>query len=123
MHRDMDLVRQILIALDAYEHGFAPPDFTVVGYDQETIGHHVWLMQQGGLVTATPMTAFGDTSPIAVPRALTWAGHDFLAAVQNETVWRKVKAQLKDKSLTLPFALIQALALKTLAHLAGLDHP
>ena len=36
---------------------------TIAGYEQEVIEHHVWLMQQGGLVTALITTAIGDGSP------------------------------------------------------------
>lgn len=120
MKRDMDLIRRILLAMEAYEHGFVPATFTVEGYDQEVIGHHVWLMAQGHLITAAITTAHGDGSPVALPATITWAGHDFLAAVRNDTVWRKVKAVLKDRGLSLPFALLQDLALKILAAHVGL---
>jgi hypothetical protein len=122
MHRDMDLVRQILLAMEAYEHGFAAARFTIAGYDQEIIGHHVWLMAQGQLITAAPVTAQGDLSPIALPEAITWAGHDFLDAVRDDQVWSTVKAVQRDKGLTLPFALLQDLALKILAAHVGLPH-
>jgi len=120
MTRDMDLVRQILLAMAACEHGFAPDPLTIVGYDQETVGHHVWLMEQGGLVTAAQITAQEDPSPTALPESITWDGHEFLDAVGNETVWVKLKAELKDRGLTLPFSLLQDLAVKIAAKLAGL---
>jgi hypothetical protein len=118
--RNIDLVRAILLALEAHESGFAPDPFTVAGYDQETIQHHVWLMAQGDLVTAHDVTAQGDASPVALPGSITWAGHDFLDTVRNDKVWRKLKAELKDRGLSLPFSLLQALALKIAASLAGL---
>ncbi len=120
MKRDMDLVRQILIAMEAYEHGFPPADFTIAGYTQEVIGHHVWLMEQAHLITALVSTAYGDQSPNALPVTITWAGHDFLAAVRNDTVWAKVKTQLKDRGVALPFTLLQDLAIKILAAHIGL---
>lgn len=120
MKRDLDLVRKILLALEAHAHGFAPAPFTVVGYDDETIGHHVWLLRQGGLLTAAVVVAQGDASPTAIPEALTWAGHEFLDSVRNETVWRKLKAVMKDKGLTLPFSVMQTLALRILEKMAGL---
>jgi len=120
MKRDMDLVRKILLALEAYEHGWAPSEFTIAGYDQEVIGHHVWLMEQGDLLTASDTTVQRDGSPVALPGTITWAGHDFLAAVRNETVWAKLKIVLKDKGLSLPFALLQELALKILKGQIGL---
>lgn len=120
MKRDLKLVRLILLAMEHHAHGFAPPDLTVAGYDPDTIGHHVWLMQQGGLVTAVSVVAQGDESPTAIPGSITWKGHDFVASVRNDTVWRKVLAVMKDKGLTLPFSVVQELALKFAKELAGL---
>jgi Hypothetical protein (DUF2513) len=92
--------------------------FTVDGYDPDVIGHHVYLMKDGKLITGVDTTAYG--SPIAVPVMITWAGHGFLDATRNEKVWAKLKAELKDRGLTLPFSLLQDLALKIAASYAGL---
>jgi len=125
MKRNMDLVRAILLTMDQHEHGFAPPGFTIAGYDDEVIGHHVYLMGQGELLvtvtTTVTTTAFGGSSPVAMPITITWKGHDFLDAVRNETVWSKVKIQLKDRGISLPFTLLQDLALKILAAHIGLN--
>jgi|KBSMisStandDraft_5_1062788.scaffolds.fasta_scaffold52733_4 uncharacterized Zn-binding protein involved in type VI secretion len=120
MKRDMELVRKILLAMEADPHGFAADDFTIAGYGQEVIGHHVWLMEQGNLITASATTVQRDGSPVALPGTITWIGHDFLAVVRNDTVWAKVKVVLKDKGLSLPFTLLQELALKILAAHVGL---
>lgn len=120
MHRDMELVRKILLAMAAYQSGFAPAPFTVAGYDQDVVGHHIWLMEQGDLVTANDITCQGDSSPTALPGSITWKGHDFLETVRTEKVWLKVKAELKDRGVSLPFALIQELAIKIAAKAAGL---
>lgn len=117
----MELVRAILLAMEASPHGFAPQPFTVAGYDQDVIEHHVWLMAQGQLVTAEETTAMGDTSPVAVPFSITWSGHDFLDTVRNDRVWLKVKAELKDRAISLPFALLQELAIKITKSYVGLD--
>jgi hypothetical protein len=120
MKRDMDLVRKILLAMEADAAGFAPQGFTIAGYDQTVIGHHVWLMQQGQLLTAMESTTLGADSPTAIPLSISWAGHEFLDATRNEKVWSTVKTELKDRSISLPFSLLQALALKIAASLAGL---
>ena len=120
MYRDMELVRKILLAMAAHHSGFAPDAFTIPGYDQDVIGHHVWLMEQGDLVTATDMTVQGDASPTALAGSITWKGHDFLDSVRTEKIWLKVKAELKDRGVSLPFALIQELAIKFAAQAVGL---
>jgi Hypothetical protein (DUF2513) len=119
MKRDMELVRKILLAMEASAHGFAPPDLAIADYDQEVIGHHVWLMEQGDLVTAAATTVYSDLSPVALPATITWAGHNFLAAVRDETVWAKVKTVLKDRGLSLPFTVLQELAIKILTAQVG----
>jgi hypothetical protein len=48
----MDLVRKILLTMEADPHGFAPSPFIVEGYDEETTLHHAYLMAQGDLITA-----------------------------------------------------------------------
>lgn len=120
MKRDMDLVRAILLAMETHPHGFAPAGFTIKGYDDEVIGHHCWLMAQGHLITADEITTANDPSPHALPGAITWKGHEFLAVVRNDRVWRKVKTELKDRGLSLPFALVQELAIKIAGGLVGL---
>lgn len=91
MKRNMDLVRAILLAMEAHPTGYAPERFTIAGYDQDVIGHHIYLMAQGELVIAHDATTFGDASPIALPATITWKGHDFLDAVRNDTVSSKLK--------------------------------
>jgi len=120
MHRDMELVRKILLAMEAHASGFAPTPFTIAGYDQDVIGHHIWLMEQGQLITASDVTSQGDASPTALPGSITWKGHDFLNTVRTEKVWLKLKAEMKDKGVSLPFVLIQELAIKIAAKAAGL---
>jgi hypothetical protein len=93
----------------------------VPGYDQDTIGHHSWLMAQGGLVTACDVTVQRAPSPIALPESITWAGHEFLDTVRADTVWRRLPAELKDRAITVPFSLVQALATKIAKSLAGLE--
>jgi hypothetical protein len=119
--RDLELVRRILLALEAHPHGFAPEPFTVPGYDQDTIGHHIWLMAQGGLLTATVTTVQQAPSPIARPESIPWAGHECLDTVRADMVWRRRQAELKDRAIPLPFSRVQALATKIAKSLAGLE--
>ena len=120
MKRDMELVRKILFAMEASPAGFAPTPLIIDGYSEDVVGHHIYLMAQGDLVAADDVTAFQDDSPIALPVTITWHGHEFLDVVRNEKVWSKVKTELKDRGLTLPFSLLEQLAIKITAALAGL---
>jgi hypothetical protein len=116
MKRDMDLVRKILLAMEAGELG------PIAGYDQAVVGHHVWLMLQGHIIEAATSTTQGDAHPVALPIAITSEGHDFLDTVRDDTVWATVKAIQQDKEISLPFTLLQQLATKILAAHVGLGH-
>ena len=107
MRLDMDLVRTILLTL---ESGWQPPGGEMVnpeipGYDELTIDHHVHLMSQAGLVEAVEGDTLGDSFlSVAYATQLTWAGHQALASIRNETVWAKTKATVaKAGGATLPF--------------------
>jgi hypothetical protein len=121
MTRDMDLVRQILLTMARHERGYAPQPLTIDGYEQDTIGHHVWLMREGGLITAADDRVFQQPGPTAIAESVTWAGHDFLDAVRSDTVWSKVKVQMKERAVSLPFSLIQELAVKIARSIVNLD--
>lgn len=92
MQRDMDLVRNILIWIEAQEHarniGWK---IKVDGYNDEQVGYHCHLMNEAGLIVAADSTYFESLSPQAVPTCLTWAGHDFLDSVKDATLWAKAK--------------------------------
>jgi hypothetical protein len=114
MKRDMELVRRILLAMEAGELG------AIAGYDQTVVGHHVWLMAQGRLLEAATSTTQGDAHPVALPIAITWTGQDFLNTVRDEAVWARVKALQEERGLSLPFYLLLGVATKILAGQVGL---
>ena len=117
MQRDMDLVRKLLLWMESQEHGLNINwKIEIEGYTNEQIGYHAYLMDQAGLISANSTTYMESTSPSAMPMCLTWAGHDFLGSVRDDTIWAKVKTEvlrpaagasfpvliewLKDKALT-----------------------
>lgn len=91
MKRDMDLARKILLAVEEWE-GYPFPAQLVnqrleaEGYSFEQVNYHVWLLENGGLLVAAE--AGGD---VFAPCYLTWAGHEFLEAVRDDTRWNTVK--------------------------------
>jgi hypothetical protein len=96
MKRDMDLVRKILLAMESHEHGFAPQPFSVEGYDDEQVGHHVYLMGEASLINAADATHMQSKSPTAIPRSITWEGHEFLEAARKPAIWDAAKRKLAD---------------------------
>ena len=110
MKRDLDLVRKILLAMEEYEHGFAPRNFCVEGYSDEEVGFHAYLMDQAGLLETVEMTHQGSTSRKAIPRSITWFGYEFLEAARNQSVWEKAKARAQNAGLAMMFEVLKDLA-------------
>jgi hypothetical protein len=94
MKRDMDLIRAILLSVEEHEDGRAPRDLTVDGYSAEQIGYHNYLIGDAGLAKTADVTTRGSSGPMALVIHLTWAGHEFLDAARDDTVWSKTKARL-----------------------------
>ena len=119
MTRDMDLIRQILIEVDAHQDPMRPFHVQAAGYSPDQIAYHVKLLAEAGYVDAMNFTTHASFD--WRPQSLTWRGHEFLGAIRNDTVWQKLKAELKDRRLDAPLELVQQLASKLVASLLGLS--
>jgi hypothetical protein len=123
MHRDMDLVRRILMEIERQSVDSPNIDLRIDGYSGEEISYHVKIMYQAGLIEAID---FSSHDGIAwKPTSLTWEGHEFLDNARNETTWNKAKGILKDKGASASFDVMKDLLLKVATHyvtanLAGL---
>jgi len=110
MKRDLDLIRELLLQLEA-----APacswPELdelsATLERDTETVREHLLMLLDSGMLAGTLAEAdnYGDY-PIA--QRLTWQGHEFLA-LSRQTVWDKVKKRMADRALDLPFDAVLAL--------------
>lgn len=89
MQRDMDLVRTILLTLEAHESAFVVTDSLVItGYHTDLVIDHIVLMAEAGLVGVIAPATHGDDEQIRI----TWAGHEFLANARDDATWRKARS-------------------------------
>src|SRR5688500_16315619 len=94
MQRDMDLVRQILLAVEDHPNGFAPNDITIAGYTSEQISYHAHLMGEAGLLNVIDITTNDSTGPEGMIRSMTWLGHEFIEAAREPSRWNQAKQVL-----------------------------
>jgi hypothetical protein len=92
MQRNMDLVRMILTRLESSPEGWAPQDFGIQSFSTQEIGYHAHIMKQEGLIEATTTTHMRSSGPEALPRSLTWKGHEFLDLARDQDRWNRAKA-------------------------------
>lgn len=96
MKRDMDLVREILIAV---EEGNTNLDG--LPYDRDQINLHVELMKEHGLVDAVIVhDPDGAEHRILVcsVKCLTWEGRDFLERARKKSTWERAKKKCLEET-------------------------
>lgn len=92
MQRNMDLVRTILMRIEESPSGWAAQPFGIAGFTAEQVGYHAHIMMEDGLIEGVDVTHTGSKSPEALPRALTWKGHEFLDLARDQKRWNQAKS-------------------------------
>lgn len=95
MRRDMDLVRELLLRLEAKEIpagtqwflDMNDEELAIDGRTQDEVFYHLRLLLDAGFTE--PRGNQGMSS--FTYSGLTWAGHDFLDSVRDPKVWREAK--------------------------------
>lgn len=100
MKRDADLVRDILLSVEA-DHSGIKSEIT----DQDIINHHLHLMIEGGLLSGQEINE-GQWQIYG----LTWAGHELIDLIGDEVRWSAIKQKLNRK--TCSFEIIKKIARK-----------
>jgi DNA-binding transcriptional ArsR family regulator len=90
LKRDMDLIRRILIAIEDSDQ----PDLRTVLHfedvEQATIGHHLHVLKQAGLVGVVDRSSHGSDF---LDVSLTWEGYEFLESIRDPGRWEQANAQ------------------------------
>ena len=111
MKRDMDLIRKMLLIIEANcVPGILSP-IPLDGYTEDQIDYHFDLLQEIGFIEGTYYIG-GKSKDYLGNFRMTWAGHDFLDAVRNDSVWARVKGKLAQVGGDAPLDVIKAVAVK-----------
>lgn len=96
MKRDIELVREILLWMEAQPEGRNVNTWTfdIPERTKKEIGYHAYLMHQAGLIVAYDCTYSEDDTPNWVPSMLTWDGHEFIASAKDSGIWDKAKKSI-----------------------------
>ena len=98
MKRDMDLIRDLLIAIenDPQFDGLSKiipdgsSDFGITDRSDQEVGYHLTMLIDAGLVDGDPTM---DEMPII--SKLTWQGHDLLDSIRDSSIWGETKEGAK----------------------------
>lgn len=89
MKRDLDLVRAILLDVEARGTPLDLIDPEIDGYNELEISYHVMLLEDAGLIRAMDRTAIGIFRWSA--GALTWRGHELVEYLRDDALWETAK--------------------------------
>jgi hypothetical protein len=105
MKLDKDLVREILLQVEAYPHPMGWVELNVPGHSAEEIAHHIELLDEAGFVEADDLTDTDGYDWRA--KRLTYEGHEFLDTVRDGEVWRLTKETAKKTGVASVHALFE----------------
>ncbi len=102
MKRDMELVRNIMFAIEAdprfdgtkWLSPTNPGDFGISDHSMEELNYHLaMLIDEGFLIGKVPPLGMGKNIPVIAK--LTWKGHEFLDDTRDPDIWDKTKERAK----------------------------
>ena len=103
MKRDMDLVRNILFAIESTEESLDNTELylalsNLYGDDSQLPSNralfgHVEIMAEAGLVSAHIVRLMGADNAFTGLR-MTWDGQDFLANARDPSIWEKARPKV-----------------------------
>jgi hypothetical protein len=88
MKRDMDCLRAVLLKVEELPSHKIWNGTEVKGYSPEQTAYHIQLAQDAGFIVAKSLV---DDADIFMIERLTYAGHEFLDAAREDTLWNKAK--------------------------------
>jgi hypothetical protein len=91
----MEIIRELLKQTEEREAG------KMTKFHDPIVVHQIELMIDAGLVDGEAVF-----EKMAYIRRLTWAGHDFLDASKDDTIWNKAKEHIIKPSVSWTFSIL-----------------
>jgi hypothetical protein len=124
MKLDKDLVREILLAIEAYDEPEGLIELHIDDRSPEEISYHVRLLDEAGLLAA--LNTGGLDHFRWQPLRLTYQGHEFLDTVRDGEVWRLTKVGVEKAggaSLAMMLEIGKAFGKQVLKDRLGIELP
>lgn len=103
MKRDMELIRELLLAIEANESNtaFAACDLKLkTDRERQEVYYNLQLMTDANLLEAKMAKSMEGIEDVVIER-MTWEGHEFLDNARNESIWKAAKETITKKGLSI----------------------
>jgi hypothetical protein len=110
MKRDWDLIREVLIEVEALN----PATFEDKRYgplrqsENPAKDGQAVLLWKAGFIEGVDASSI-DQGESVLAQGLTWSGHELLDTIRSKPVWEKIKSTAQEKGLDLTFDTVIAL--------------
>lgn len=108
MKRDLELIRQMVLAIEDAPSGWAP-HLKFEGYSDAQVGYHAYLLIDAGLAKGQDATTNDSEGPEGFISSLTWVGHEFADAARDETRWKRAMGVVHEKGGTVTIGVLTQL--------------
>jgi Ca2+-binding EF-hand superfamily protein len=117
MKFDLNIARKLLLDIENNDSGLMSQEAISrilkenleKGNSEEEILYHFFILKEGGFIEGHDITDSYSKSPIAIPRRLTYQGHEFLGNARNETIWNKTLNIVQEKGGSISIAVLSQL--------------
>ena len=101
MKRDMDLIRLILLKIQAEYQSTGLCNLQIEGYEPEVVAFHCKILNERGLISSYKARYADDKIYFFSVGGLTWDGCDYLERIRDNSQWTKIKRIIKGQGLPL----------------------
>lgn len=105
--RDMTLIRKILLEVESWkdvEHR----EVEIEGYEPLLVARHVEMLLDSNFLEGIKSRTLTASVPYMVISDMSMEGHDFLAALKNDSVWAKMQSGISLQKLAeLPLSVVK----------------
>jgi hypothetical protein len=112
MKRDMDLVRQIMLAIEDQYIDTNIRGLKIDKYNLKTVGYHCKLLYDAGLIDYY-YGVYADNELLDfLTGSLTWEGHEFLEAAKDDSRWKRAMEVVKEKGGNITIDILKQLLIQ-----------
>ena len=119
MKRDIELIIMVMLAVEKSKDPYELVDPKFEGHDETEISYHIALLDDAGLLHGRDRSAIGVFRWSA--GALTCAGHEFVEAIRDDSVWKEALAITAKSGDGTVFEILQKALMQVHEKRAGLE--
>lgn len=110
MKRDLDLVRALLLRVEAADGSLCETDFEFKNYSSKQVDYHLELLIEKGFLDGKVSRDWGRTIVNVQIHGVTWDGQDYLDTIRDDDLWKKIKKAIKAVTDTTTFEVTKQVA-------------